>query len=112
MGIRVTCDQCHLNYCLKHRHPLDHDCKTGDKPGDKPVSRSGHAAFMRAQGASSSKASGSSSATQGNPAPVSNGVPANHRSSNNGQGQWMPTPVVAQNVIPPSASFQAGLTEE
>ncbi|XP_029616390.1 AN1-type zinc finger protein 2B isoform X4 [Salmo trutta] len=35
--IRVTCDQCHINYCLKHRHPLDHDCK----PEDKPVSKSG-----------------------------------------------------------------------
>ncbi len=35
--IRVTCDQCRLNYCLKHRHPLDHDCKTDSKP----VSKSG-----------------------------------------------------------------------
>lgn len=35
--IRVTCDQCHLNYCLKHRHALDHDCKTDAKP----VSKSG-----------------------------------------------------------------------
>lgn len=35
--IRVTCDQCHLNFCLKHRHPLDHDCKTDSKP----VSKSG-----------------------------------------------------------------------
>uniref|UniRef100_G3PLV6 Zinc finger, AN1-type domain 2A n=1 Tax=Gasterosteus aculeatus aculeatus TaxID=481459 RepID=G3PLV6_GASAC len=34
--IRVTCDQCHLNYCLKHRHPLDHDCKTDGKPLSKP----------------------------------------------------------------------------
>ncbi|XP_041085593.1 AN1-type zinc finger protein 2A-like isoform X3 [Polyodon spathula] len=25
--IKVTCDQCHLNFCLKHRHPLDHECK-------------------------------------------------------------------------------------
>lgn len=33
--MRVTCDQCHLNYCLKHRHPLDHDCKTDGKPLSK-----------------------------------------------------------------------------
>lgn len=33
--IRVTCDQCRLNYCLKHRHPLDHDCKTDGKPLSK-----------------------------------------------------------------------------
>ena len=37
--IRVTCDQCHSNYCLKHRHPLDHDCKTEAQP----VSKSGWA---------------------------------------------------------------------
>uniref|UniRef100_A0A8C6ZB12 AN1-type domain-containing protein n=1 Tax=Nothoprocta perdicaria TaxID=30464 RepID=A0A8C6ZB12_NOTPE len=24
--MKVICDQCHKNYCLKHRHPLDHDC--------------------------------------------------------------------------------------
>lgn len=35
--MRVTCDQCHLNFCLKHRHPLDHDCK----PDGKPLSKSG-----------------------------------------------------------------------
>lgn len=33
--MRVTCDQCHLNFCLKHRHPLDHDCKTDGKPLSK-----------------------------------------------------------------------------
>lgn len=35
--MRVTCDQCQLNFCLKHRHPLDHDCK----PDGKPLSKSG-----------------------------------------------------------------------
>ncbi|XP_041063003.1 AN1-type zinc finger protein 2A isoform X2 [Carcharodon carcharias] len=29
--IKVTCDQCHLNFCLKHRHPLDHECKADGK---------------------------------------------------------------------------------
>lgn len=33
--MRVTCDQCHLNFCLKHRHPLDHDCKTDGNPLSK-----------------------------------------------------------------------------
>lgn len=33
--MQVTCDQCHFNYCLKHRHPLDHDCKTNKKPLSK-----------------------------------------------------------------------------
>ncbi|XP_078414692.1 AN1-type zinc finger protein 2A isoform X2 [Cetorhinus maximus] len=38
--IKVTCDQCHLNFCLKHRHPLDHECKADgqhvSKAGNPP----------------------------------------------------------------------------
>ncbi|XP_058508488.1 AN1-type zinc finger protein 2A isoform X1 [Solea solea] len=105
--IRVTCDQCHLNYCLKHRNPLDHDCKTDDKPLPKP----GHAAVMRAQSASSNSASSSSYAS-GNSRPVFNGVRANTRGNHSGTTQQIPAPVSAHSVIPPSASFQAGMTEE
>ncbi|XP_051988492.1 AN1-type zinc finger protein 2A-like isoform X2 [Xyrauchen texanus] len=107
--IRVTCDQCHLNYCLKHRHPLDHDCKTDSKP----VSKSGHAALMRAQ-ASSSHASASS--TRGSTRTVSNGLTGTARpQSISAQRTNAASPLVspmAQNVMPPSVSFQAGLTEE
>ncbi|XP_011602437.2 AN1-type zinc finger protein 2A isoform X3 [Takifugu rubripes] len=100
--MRVTCDQCHLNFCLKHRHPLDHDCK----PDGKSLSKSGHAAVMRA---SASSSSASSSSSTGNPPPVSNGIGRAHSSS---APQRLPTSVSAQNVIPPSASFQAGMTED
>uniref|UniRef100_A0A1A8F408 Zinc finger, AN1-type domain 2A n=1 Tax=Nothobranchius korthausae TaxID=1143690 RepID=A0A1A8F408_9TELE len=100
--MRVTCDQCHLNYCLKHRHPLDHDCKTDGKP----LSKSGHAAVMRSQGAS---ASGSRSSASGNSRPVSNGVSSNSRAHSTRSIQQIPSSVSAQNVMPPSASFQ---TEE
>uniref|UniRef100_A0A8C7Q920 Zinc finger, AN1-type domain 2A n=1 Tax=Oncorhynchus mykiss TaxID=8022 RepID=A0A8C7Q920_ONCMY len=107
--IRVTCDQCHINYCLKHRHPLDHDCK----PEDKPVSKSGFAAFMRSQGASSSSAS--TSCSRGSSRPVSNGN-ARTQTSRSAQAIYSPAPAMrpppAQNVVPASASFQAGLTEE
>ncbi|XP_047214479.1 AN1-type zinc finger protein 2A-like isoform X2 [Girardinichthys multiradiatus] len=89
--IRVTCDQCHLNYCLKHRHPLDHDCNTDGKPFSK---------------------SGSRSSASGNPRPVSNGVTVNNRAHSSGSAPRIPTSVSAQNVIPPSASIQAGMTEE
>ncbi|XP_029294171.1 AN1-type zinc finger protein 2A isoform X2 [Cottoperca gobio] len=99
--IRVTCDQCHSNYCLKHRHPLDHDCKTGGEPRSK----SGNAAVMRA----STSASGSSGS--GTSRPFSNGVSAN-RGHSAGATPRIPTSVFAQNVIPPAASFQAGMTEE
>ncbi|KAI1896169.1 hypothetical protein AGOR_G00092040 [Albula goreensis] len=77
---KVTCDQCHLNYCLKHRHPLDHDCKTDGHP----ISKSGHAALMRAQ---------PTSAQRSRPAAVASTPPA-------------------QRAIPQSASLQAGLSEE
>ncbi|XP_076000387.1 AN1-type zinc finger protein 2A isoform X2 [Genypterus blacodes] len=106
--MRVTCDQCHLNYCLKHRHPLDHDCKTGNNVLSKP----GHAAAMRAQGASSFAASASSSAASGYSRPVSNGPSANSRSHSTGPAPRIPTSVSAQNVVPATASLQGGLTEE
>jgi len=32
--VPVICDQCKLNHCLKHRHPLDHSCK-GNNPGER-----------------------------------------------------------------------------
>ncbi|XP_037544703.1 AN1-type zinc finger protein 2A isoform X2 [Nematolebias whitei] len=105
--IRVACDQCHLNYCLKHRHPLDHDCKTGGKP----LSKSGHAAVLRTQGGAASSASSSRSGSR-NPRPVSNGVSSSGRAHSTGSLQQVPTWVSAPNLIPPSASFQASMTEE
>ncbi|XP_048339742.1 AN1-type zinc finger protein 2B isoform X4 [Sphaerodactylus townsendi] len=33
--MKVVCDQCHGNFCLKHRHPLDHDCAGGSQPLSK-----------------------------------------------------------------------------
>ncbi|KAM9784926.1 AN1-type zinc finger protein 2A isoform X2 [Syngnathus typhle] len=100
--MRVTCDQCHLNYCLKHRHPLDHDCKSDGKP----LSQAGHAAFMRAQSSSSA------SSSPGHSRSVSNGGSAPSRGHSSNTSRPMPTSVSAHNVVQPSASFQAGMTEE
>uniref|UniRef100_A0A8C3HH49 AN1-type domain-containing protein n=1 Tax=Chrysemys picta bellii TaxID=8478 RepID=A0A8C3HH49_CHRPI len=61
--MKVICDQCHGNFCLKHRHPLDHDCNGVGRP----LSRAGHAAVARAQ-ASSSVAAGTSSRGASRPA--------------------------------------------
>ncbi|XP_065697580.1 AN1-type zinc finger protein 2B isoform X4 [Patagioenas fasciata] len=47
--MKVICDQCHQNYCLKHRHPLDHNCSGVGRP----LSKAGHAAVARAQSSSS-----------------------------------------------------------
>ncbi|XP_035753118.1 AN1-type zinc finger protein 2A isoform X1 [Egretta garzetta] len=42
--MRVVCEQCGGNFCIKHRHPLDHDCKGSSHP----TSKAGYAALMRA----------------------------------------------------------------
>ncbi|XP_054429372.1 AN1-type zinc finger protein 2A isoform X1 [Pteronotus mesoamericanus] len=46
----VACDQCRGNFCIKHRHPLDHSCVCGSSP----VSVAGRSAAR----ASESKPSG------------------------------------------------------
>ncbi|EMP30623.1 AN1-type zinc finger protein 2B [Chelonia mydas] len=33
--MKLVCNQCHGNFCIKHRHPLDHDCKVGGHPISK-----------------------------------------------------------------------------
>ncbi|XP_049761041.1 AN1-type zinc finger protein 2A isoform X1 [Elephas maximus indicus] len=30
--LQVVCDECHSNFCIRHRHPLDHSCKQGGCP--------------------------------------------------------------------------------
>ncbi|NXJ70208.1 ZFN2B protein, partial [Rostratula benghalensis] len=30
--VKVVCDQCGGNFCIKHRHPLDHGCGGGSRP--------------------------------------------------------------------------------
>ncbi|XP_048808287.1 AN1-type zinc finger protein 2B isoform X1 [Lagopus muta] len=58
--MKVICEQCHKNYCLKHRHPLDHDC-TG---AGRPLSKAGHAALARAQASPPQASNTSSSAAR------------------------------------------------
>lgn len=58
--IKVLCENCHQNYCLKHRHETDHDCK-GFQDTGKGVSRAGAAAIFRtAQSSNKPTTSGSS----------------------------------------------------
>ncbi|KAE8581451.1 hypothetical protein XENTR_v10024798 [Xenopus tropicalis] len=61
--MKVICEDCHGNFCLKHRHPLDHECKGKSAP----ISRAGHAALLRSQ-PSTSKASAPSSHAAPRPA--------------------------------------------
>ncbi|NXC37871.1 ZFN2B protein, partial [Penelope pileata] len=95
--MKVICEQCHQNYCLKHRHPLDHDCSGAGRP----LSKAGHAALARAQ-ASPPQAAGTSSSTAAQPA----GSPSSPaRSGTVAVSQARSTP-------PPAAVLQNGLSEE
>lgn len=44
--VPVTCPECRLNFCLKHRHAQDHDCK-GFQGDDRAISNAGAAAVNR-----------------------------------------------------------------
>ncbi|XP_078481947.1 uncharacterized protein LOC100182904 isoform X1 [Ciona intestinalis] len=52
----VICNDCRLNYCLRHRHPIDHNCK-GFQGTGRSVSSAGAAAAKRvsANGPSTSR---------------------------------------------------------
>merc|ERR1711963_1136706 len=50
--IKVDCNQCGANFCLKHRHPQDHEC-TG-KSSNRQLSEAAKAAMSRQNQASSS----------------------------------------------------------
>ncbi|XP_026708615.1 AN1-type zinc finger protein 2B isoform X2 [Athene cunicularia] len=96
--MKVICDQCHKNYCLKHRHPLDHDCSGAGRP----LSKAGHAALERAQ-ASSSKTVTTSSSGAARPADSpSSPAPARGRAA----------VLQTHSTTPPAVMLQNGLSEE
>ncbi|XP_010124233.1 PREDICTED: AN1-type zinc finger protein 2B [Chlamydotis macqueenii] len=97
--MKVICDQCHKNYCLKHRHPLDHDCSGAGRP----LSKAGHAAVARAQ-ASSSKTVTTSSSGAARPADS----PSSPASARGGRA----APLQACSTSPPAVMLQNGLSEE
>ncbi|EDV33231.1 uncharacterized protein Dana_GF21585 [Drosophila ananassae] len=39
--VPVKCSQCHLNFCLRHRHTSDHDCQPASKQAPPTASLSG-----------------------------------------------------------------------
>ncbi|NXJ73955.1 ZFN2B protein, partial [Trogon melanurus] len=94
--MKVICDQCHNNYCLKHRHPLDHDCSGAGHP----VSKAGHAAIARAQ-ASSSRTVAALNSGAARPA-ESRSSPATARA----------TVSQTRSTSPPAVMLQNGLSEE
>uniref|UniRef100_A0A8C4UH79 AN1-type domain-containing protein n=1 Tax=Falco tinnunculus TaxID=100819 RepID=A0A8C4UH79_FALTI len=97
--MKVICNQCHKNYCLKHRHPLDHDCSGAGHP----LSKAGHAAVARAQASSSKTVTAlSSGAARPTDSPSS---PALARGGRAAAPQ-------TRSISPPAVMLQNGLSEE
>ncbi|XP_025018709.1 AN1-type zinc finger protein 2B isoform X2 [Python bivittatus] len=97
--MKVLCDQCHGNFCLKHRHPLDHDCSgTG-----RSLSKAGNAAIARAQ-KSAKEPVGTTSSNAAMRSLVSR--PTSSRAS-----ETVRTPQ-PQNTAVPVVALQNGLSEE
>ncbi|XP_078535269.1 AN1-type zinc finger protein 2B isoform X3 [Lissotriton helveticus] len=104
--MKVICDQCRGNFCLKHRHPLDHECNGSIAP----LSKAGHAALSRAQGTSSKSVT-----TSGHPAAASSrpasrpGPAAQTQPSRPSEPRPSPPPPIA---VPIADELQNGLSEE
>ncbi|XP_075789036.1 AN1-type zinc finger protein 2B isoform X2 [Pelodiscus sinensis] len=96
--MKVICDQCHGNFCLKHRHPLDHQCGGAGRP----LSKAGHAAVARAQTPTVAAATSSRGASR----PAA-GPPAAAPS----RGGVMVTPQPG-SASPPAVTLQNGLSED
>nr|XP_060644190.1 AN1-type zinc finger protein 2A-like [Anolis sagrei ordinatus]XP_060644295.1 AN1-type zinc finger protein 2A-like [Anolis sagrei ordinatus] len=41
--MKLVCNQCYQNFCLKHRHPMDHGCQGQNRA----ISKAGYTALMR-----------------------------------------------------------------
>ncbi|KAK3783690.1 hypothetical protein RRG08_025314 [Elysia crispata] len=75
--IPVKCETCQKNFCLRHRHERDHDCK-GFQGSGRGMSNAGAAALFRAQQAGPSATRKPS--TSGNP---NRGYSSNNHNLNN-----------------------------
>eukprot|EP00058_Branchiostoma_floridae_P026251 XP_002611741.1 hypothetical protein BRAFLDRAFT_284089 [Branchiostoma floridae] len=60
--IPVVCDSCRKNFCLKHRHTTDHNCK-GYQDTGRAVSNAGAAAILRNKGSNKASSAARSSGT-------------------------------------------------
>uniref|UniRef100_A0A3Q2LGQ7 Zinc finger AN1-type containing 2B n=1 Tax=Equus caballus TaxID=9796 RepID=A0A3Q2LGQ7_HORSE len=89
--MKLTCERCGRNFCIKHRHPLDHDC-SGE---GHPTSRAGLAAISRAQGLASTSTVPSPSRTL-----PSSTSPSRARAQSPSQ------------TAPPVIALQSGLSED
>lgn len=55
--IPVLCDSCNLNFCLKHRHPQDHECTNKRSGNERQIGKAGQAALARTSSSQSNSQS-------------------------------------------------------
>ncbi|XP_043302079.1 AN1-type zinc finger protein 2B isoform X5 [Cervus canadensis] len=90
--MKLTCDRCGRNFCIKHRHPLDHDC-SGE---GHPTSRAGLAAISRAQSLASSTKT----------------VPSPNQTLPSSSSASRATTQSPTRTAPPEITLQNGLSED
>uniref|UniRef100_A0A8C0MTE0 AN1-type domain-containing protein n=1 Tax=Canis lupus familiaris TaxID=9615 RepID=A0A8C0MTE0_CANLF len=90
--MKLTCERCGRNFCIKHRHPLDHDCSGQSHP----TSRAGLAAISRAQGLASSTST----------------VPSPSRTLPSSTSPSRATTQSPSRTAPPVIALQNGLSED
>ncbi|CAD7686171.1 unnamed protein product [Nyctereutes procyonoides] len=90
--MKLTCERCGRNFCIKHRHPLDHDCSGQSHP----TSRAGLAAISRAQGLASSAST----------------VPSPSRTLPSSTSPSRATTQSPSRTAPPVIALQNGLSED
>ena len=95
--IPVLCDNCTLNFCLRHRHPQDHECS---KANARPLGKAGMAAALRNRSQSQSTTS-AGSGQKSLFASVTNGI-SNAVSGRNSKPSFTPA-ALQGNLVSTSA---------
>ncbi|XP_069872872.1 AN1-type zinc finger protein 2B isoform X2 [Dipodomys merriami] len=104
--MRLTCDRCGRNFCIKHRHPLDHDC-SGE---GHSTSRAGLAAISRAQGLTSTTTVPSPSRTlPSSTSPSSLLLNICHRTTTQSPSRTAPPVIALQNGLSEDEALQRAL---
>uniref|UniRef100_A0A8C6N4R9 AN1-type domain-containing protein n=1 Tax=Mus spicilegus TaxID=10103 RepID=A0A8C6N4R9_MUSSI len=50
--LQLACAQCHGNFCIQHRHPLDHNCQAGSSSASRGRTSTSRAAEQKPSGVS------------------------------------------------------------
>uniref|UniRef100_A0A914VTN6 AN1-type domain-containing protein n=1 Tax=Plectus sambesii TaxID=2011161 RepID=A0A914VTN6_9BILA len=104
--VPITCGECRQNYCLKHRHTTDHDCK-GFQGSGRAISNAGLASMKRQEQAAATGRSSAGNARSAAASSASKNVQdkmtedealamALHMSLNEGASSSSPTPPMTQ----------------